>query len=111
MSHYYAAIEGGRQPVTRTGHKTTGIEAWVQSHEMGIRVTGHWDESTGQDIFRVHLTGGRNGMDLVTHIATLYSSGQGDDVQIVHHIDNGNLHNLQTAQAQFDFMEEASTNY
>ena len=102
MSHYYAAIEGGRQPVTRTGHKTTGIEAWVQSHE---------DESTGQDIFRVHLTGGRNGMDLVTHIATLYSSGQGDDVQIVHHIDNGNLHNLQTAQAQFDFMEEASTNY
>ena len=104
MSHFYAAIKGGRGAATRCGHKTTGITAFAQSHEAGVQVEVSHDGN--QDIFRIYLTGGRYGVDKITQIAEVYSSGSGDDIQVVHNIANGNLHNLTTAQSEFEFMEE-----
>ena len=103
MSHFYGAVQGGRGIATRCGHKTTGINAFAQGHEAGIRIEASHDGN--QDIFRVYLTGGRYGMDKVTHFATIHAAGH-EGVQVIHHIDNGNLHNLTTSQAEFEFMEE-----
>ena len=57
MAQFRAEIKGGRQPVSRLGHKTTGITSHTCGWSSGIRVEGHYDEELG-DIFLVYQTSG-----------------------------------------------------
>ena len=57
MAQFRAEIKGGRQPVSRLGHKTTGITSHTCGWSSGIRVEGHYDEDLG-DIFMVYQTCG-----------------------------------------------------
>ena len=57
MAQFRAEIKGGRQPVSRLGHKTTGITSHICGWSSGIRVEGHYDEDLG-DIFMVYQTCG-----------------------------------------------------
>tara|TARA_R100000808_G_scaffold25079_1_gene61472 strand:- start:21552 stop:21797 length:246 start_codon:yes stop_codon:yes gene_type:complete len=60
MAQFRAEIKGGRQPVSRLGHKTTGIKSHTCGWTSGVRVEGHYDEELG-DIFLVYQTAGSNG--------------------------------------------------
>ena len=58
MAQFRAEIKGGKNmPVSRLGHKTTGISSHTCGWESGIRVEGHYDEDLG-DIFHVYQTSG-----------------------------------------------------
>ena len=58
MAQFRAEIKGGKNmPVSRLGHKTTGISSHTYGWESGIRVEGHYDEDLG-DIFLVYQTSG-----------------------------------------------------
>ena len=61
MSHFYSGCQGGRGEATRCGHKTTGIEAYIQTSACGIRITADHDPETGIDEFRVQVYGGWHG--------------------------------------------------
>ena len=58
MAQFRAEIKGGKNmPVSRLGHKTTGISSHTCGWDSGIRVEGHHDEDLG-DIFMVWQTSG-----------------------------------------------------
>ena len=58
MAQYRAEIKGGKNmPVSRLGHKTTGISSHTCGWDSGIRVEGHYDEDLG-DVFTVWQTTG-----------------------------------------------------
>ena len=57
MAQFKAEIKGNRAPVSRLGHKTTGIQGHICGWESGIRVEGHYDDDLG-DIFMVYQTSG-----------------------------------------------------
>ena len=58
MAQFRAEIKGGKNmPVSRLGHKTTGISSHTCGWESGIRVEGHYDEDLG-DVFLVWQTTG-----------------------------------------------------
>ena len=60
MAQFIAEIKGSRGPVTRIGHKTSGIVSHTRGWDSGIRVEGHYDEDLG-DIFLVYATSGSSG--------------------------------------------------
>ena len=58
MAQYRAEIKGGKNmPVSRLGHKTTGISSHTCGWDSGIRVEGYYDEDLG-DVFTVWQTTG-----------------------------------------------------
>jgi hypothetical protein len=54
MAHFYGILKGGRGEVTRTGHKTTGLETTAASHEGCVKVE-LWHDEDGFDLVRVDL--------------------------------------------------------
>lgn len=56
MSHFYGSLKGGRGEVTRTGHKTSGIETYAATWNGAIRVVVYWSELDKCDKFRVERT-------------------------------------------------------
>jgi len=85
MSHFYATIEGGRTPATRTGHKNTGISGHVKGWNVGIRAAGYHDKQTGKDMFCVYATGGSNGRTAETLIACVTEDAELVDRTDVEH--------------------------
>ena len=57
MAQFKAEIQGGKDSVSRLGHKTTGISSHTCGWNSGIKVEGHFDEELG-DIFLVWQTSG-----------------------------------------------------
>ena len=57
MAQFRAEIKGSRKPVSRLGHKTTGISSHTCGWESGIRVEGYHDDDLG-DIFMIYQTSG-----------------------------------------------------
>lgn len=58
MSHYYATVQSGRKPVTKTGHKSTGMNAHIRTWDDGVEVeVTHKD---GVDTFNIYRTTGSN---------------------------------------------------
>ena len=71
MAQFRAEIKGGKNmPVSRLGHKTTGISSHTCGWESGIRVEGHYDEDLG-DVFLVWQTTGSSSMGSSTLIGKL----------------------------------------
>ncbi len=60
MSHFYVSAQGARGPVTRTGTKSSGIDAHVRGWDSGVKVLASVD-SEGNDSFDVYRTSGSNG--------------------------------------------------
>jgi len=44
MSQFYGRMNGGRQEVTRTGHKTEGLNISASSFTSKVSVRYFWDE-------------------------------------------------------------------
>ncbi len=63
MSHFYVSAQGARGPVTRTGTKSSGIDAHVRGWDSGVKVLGRAYHSDGlkRDVFDVYATSGSNG--------------------------------------------------
>ena len=58
MAQFRAEIKGGKNmPVSRLGHKTTGISSHTCGWESGIRVEGHYDEDLGDVVLVWQTTG------------------------------------------------------
>ena len=111
MSHFYSGCKGGRGEATRCGHKTTGIEAYVQNGTCGIKVYAHHDEETGIDEFRVMLYGGQHGTGSCIPLRVAHSPFGPGKTTIFHDVkaDTGLCyiqHNLTASQAEFKFMED-----
>ena len=117
MSHFYSGCQGGRGEATRCGHKTTGIEAYVQSDSCGIKVTACYDPETGIDEFRVILYGGRHGNDECIPLRVASDadgiSSKFNKITIFHdvkahkHMSGVRIqHNLTHSQSEFEFMED-----
>ena len=60
MSRFYASIQGNRGMATRQGFESSGIHSHTRGWNVGIRVFGSVND-TGEDEFRVILTGGSQG--------------------------------------------------
>jgi hypothetical protein len=60
MAHFYGTMQGGRAEVSRTGHKTTGMQAHVRGWDLGVRAHMTHDRD-GKDYAVVYLTSGSNG--------------------------------------------------
>ena len=109
MSHFYSSCEGGRGAATRCGHKTTGIKAYVQSAQCGIKVNGDHDEKTGLDVFQVTVYSNQYGRDSITIPLKVYCSNQRDDIQVVHYGRKGDYNTITESQTTFEFMDELSS--
>lgn len=59
MAHFYGSMRGGRQEVTRTGHKTTGLNCHIRGWNVGIKAQARVG-SSGRDECVATLTGGSN---------------------------------------------------
>lgn len=59
MAHFYATVESTRKPVTKTGTKSTGMEAHVRGWNVGCKVV--LEHENGKDIVRVYRTAGSAG--------------------------------------------------
>lgn len=59
MAHFYSTVRGNRGAASRTGSKNSGMVAYVNGWDLGIRAEiSHRD---GRDVVRVYRTGGSNG--------------------------------------------------
>jgi hypothetical protein len=106
MSHFYSSCEGGRGAATRSGHKTTGISAYAQGKHCGIRIHGHYDPETGQDVFQINIYGGQYGDESMTMPLKVYCADQSDTIQVVHYGHKGDYNNMTESQTKFEFMDE-----
>ena len=59
MSRFYGTMDGGRKPVSRTGHALTGMEAHLRGWNHGVRVKVCVKD--GREVFEVYKTSGSNG--------------------------------------------------
>ena len=53
MAHFYGILQGGRKPVTRTGHKNTGLETTAASWQGSVCT--YLYEKDGTDYARVFM--------------------------------------------------------
>ena len=53
MSHFYGGVQGGRGEATRTGHKTTGIHAYIKTWDTSMWVRLHYDDEDGKNYYTV----------------------------------------------------------
>ena len=61
MARFYGQIEGtARTMASRTGSKNSGIWAHIRGWDVGVKICGRYDETTGKDVFDVYRTGGSN---------------------------------------------------
>jgi len=72
MAQFYATINSGRRATTtKTGHKTTGLDATVNGWNKGVRVLARYNEEKQRDEFFIYQTSGSNGQTadkLIKHI-------------------------------------------
>ena len=59
MAQYRATVRGSRSSASRLGGKTSGIDANVNGWNLGVGVSGNYNED--HDVFVVCITGGSNG--------------------------------------------------
>ena len=61
MAQFRGTIQGQLGEVSRLGGKSTGLTANANGWRLGVKVEAHYDAETGEDCFKVYVTGGSNG--------------------------------------------------
>lgn len=77
MARFYGEVDGGRGPVHRLGHATSGIRVEARGWDFGVEVTGEADVADG-DAFEVQINGGSNKSGCTTPVLLLRRKGTGD---------------------------------
>ena len=70
MARFRATIQGQRGEASRLGSTKSGIEAYINGWDVGIRVVGSVNSDTGEDEFTIFKPSGSNGMHHSTLIGT-----------------------------------------
>jgi hypothetical protein len=74
MAQFYGGIQGQRGEATRLGSKSSGMNAFVQGWNCGVKVVAYHDDDAG-DTFRIYLTSGSNGRQSDTLLGTMSEKG------------------------------------
>jgi len=58
MARFRGTVKGNREETSRLGTITSGIQVTCNGWNLGVTVTGMVDRETGEDKFRIEITGG-----------------------------------------------------
>ncbi len=70
MSRFYAEIQGGGVPSSRTGSEKSGIVGHIRGWDIGAKVTMAVDED-GEDVLSIDITGGSNSTKALKHLCVI----------------------------------------
>lgn len=66
MAHFYGSLQGARGEATRLGHKE--IRSHTRGWNVGIKIVGKINATSGEDEFHVYLTSGSNNHKLSKYL-------------------------------------------
>lgn len=72
MAQYIGRLKGGRQAITRLGHKTTGLQAEANGWNIGAKIWINWNEEKQRDEVVIYKTSGSGHRKSDEVIATFY---------------------------------------
>lgn len=73
MAHFYTGISGqSRTEATRIGSKNSGITAFTNGWNSGVKIYGIYDAEKDLDIFHIYATHGSNKSGSSLYLGSVY---------------------------------------
>ena len=72
MAQFRASISGQRGEASKLGSKKSGIVASIDGWNVGVKVSGYFDEEKQKDVFYIYKSSGSNAREANQLIATVW---------------------------------------